>query len=579
MFLKCSEVKSTNGKVNKYYKIVESIRENGKIKHKILFNLGSLSDSKALLIRQIISGVSNPDLVTIDINDIVIDKNLDFLDAYVLHLLWQEWGFNEFFKKYPFVEILTINRCIKHSSKIGAIMWSNENIFEYLIPEIKTKNKYGVYLELDKLCDLQESLQQYICDKIKISKFDKPGTIIYDITSTYFEDTNCVIAVHGYSRDCRPDKEQIVIALAITPKGYPFYWKTYKGNTADVTTIDTFIDELKLHCGIKSGLLVFDRGMVSADNITYITSKKFKFITAVDKDEIKSTGIENLDIYYNVSEENMSEVLVGYVKYDDSLYYREHNIDAKRYVLGFSIVKRNDELACRQRKIQRIKCKIEEINLELSNAKKSRDLEKLKIKVASILKSKKVTKFIEVSYEQLILKGKKKDIISYKITFSVNEDELKKSGQFDGVTCFYSNAPAKSITAYDIIYHYRKKNKVEESFHEIKSFVKIRPIFVHKEERVKAHVCICILAYLLFNTIEQRILNIENLSATTAIQELAKCKINFISLDNGKFTNLTITKLSNLQKNILSALKLDNLLSSKEIELLLLNMKNCSPTL
>ncbi len=85
-------------------------------------------------------------------------------------------------------------------------------------------------------------------------------TIFYDITSSYFEGTQCILATYGYSRDKRPDRQQITIALVITPDGYPIYWEVMPGNTQDVTTAEDLLTNLKERFQIRKFLLVFDRG-------------------------------------------------------------------------------------------------------------------------------------------------------------------------------------------------------------------------------------------------------------------------------------------------------------------------------
>jgi transposase len=85
----------------------------------------------------------------------------------------------------------------------------------------------------------------------------------YDITSSYFEGGKCILATYGYSRDHRSDRKQIVIALVITPDGYPFYWRVLPGNTQDVTTIAELAKELKERFGVKECPLVFFKDCVS----------------------------------------------------------------------------------------------------------------------------------------------------------------------------------------------------------------------------------------------------------------------------------------------------------------------------
>ena len=90
----------------------------------------------------------------------------------------------------------------------------------------------------------------------------------------------------GYSRDHRADRLQITIALVITANGYPFYWRVMPGNTQDITTVKDLIMDLKERFGIEECLLVFDRGMVSQNNLKAIVQKKLSYVSALDKDEI-----------------------------------------------------------------------------------------------------------------------------------------------------------------------------------------------------------------------------------------------------------------------------------------------------
>ncbi|MFC4767108.1 transposase, partial [Effusibacillus consociatus] len=103
----------------------------------------------------------------------------------------------------------------------------------------------------------------------------------YDIISTYMEGSQCVIAKLGYSRDHRPDLQQIVIALMVTPQGSPFYWKVLEGNTQDITTLPSLVNELKSRFGLTKCHLVFDRGMVSSDHLDLLEEQGFTYLSAM----------------------------------------------------------------------------------------------------------------------------------------------------------------------------------------------------------------------------------------------------------------------------------------------------------
>jgi hypothetical protein len=274
MFLKFSE-RRINGKSYKYYNVVESVRVNGKVKHNILVPLGALSDEKANLISEIIKAGGTPDgtgVAKYRLNDVVVANNTDFLNIYVLHKLWCEWGLDVVFCDYPYIEKLVLNRCINPLSKYRATQWEDGELVDMLNSR-QTPCPFGAYSELDRIAEIETQIQKHICDILTNRNMMSDAAIVYDITSTFFERTRCTLAFRGYSRDHRPDKLQIVIAMAVTAQGYPFYWKVYDGNTPDVSTVEDFTNQIISLFGLSDFVFVFDRGMTSQENIDYIEKK------------------------------------------------------------------------------------------------------------------------------------------------------------------------------------------------------------------------------------------------------------------------------------------------------------------
>jgi transposase len=104
---------------------------------------------------------------------------------------------------------------------------------------------------------------------------------------------------------------------------------------------------------------------------------------------------------------------------------------------------------------------------------------------------------------------------------------LQKEQRLHGITCFITNLSKDQSSARDIIRWYRRKNKVEEAFHEIKSHLQLRPIHLTREKRVRAHVTICMLAYFFYNDIELRLKEMGvDLSPLEVLEIMAKCQIN-----------------------------------------------------
>jgi len=94
------------------------------------------------------------------------------------------------------------------------------------------------------------------------------------------------VVCFGYSCDHRADRQQIVIALMITPVGYPFNWRVLEGNAQDISTVQGLIEDVKNRVAIKKCTMVFDRGMVSSENLQSLEGEKWSYVSAMDRDEI-----------------------------------------------------------------------------------------------------------------------------------------------------------------------------------------------------------------------------------------------------------------------------------------------------
>lgn len=233
IFLKKS-VATINGKTYCNYKIVESYRTGGKVKHRILFTLWHLSDEQAERMRLAISAYSNPDIIVSKTDDIVVTKHAAYLEVMVMHHLFEDWNFGGFFKEDYWIEAMVINRVVSPVSKISVSDWLLKTVLPAcmdLDPAIA--DSFEIYRSLDRLSQREGELQGWLYRQLRQRYPDDRDAFFYDLTSTYFEGGSCVIATLGYSRDHRPDCEQIVIALMITSSGYPFYCRVLPGNTQD----------------------------------------------------------------------------------------------------------------------------------------------------------------------------------------------------------------------------------------------------------------------------------------------------------------------------------------------------------
>lgn len=576
MFLKKSTT-TIKGKTYSHYKIVESYRDNGKVKHRILFPLGNLTDEQAERIRMAISAYSNPDVIVSKIDDIVVTKHLAYLDVVTLYCLWQKWQFDEFFASVRWVEAMVINRCLDPLSKIRIQEWVSSTILPALgSNKLLEVNEYDVYRGLDHLFQHEAELQEFIYQRLKQKGKFSEDVLFYDITSSYFEGSKCVLAEFGYSREHRPDRQQIVLALMITREGYPFYWQVLKGNTQDVTTVEALVDTIKERFGIKSCTLIFDRGMVSHDNLALIQEKELWYISALDRDEIKSTGILDLAMPEPVFPEDWEQVLAmrEFRPYDEDglLYYREFCYEECRYILFFDVARFLADFKARKRRLKEAHDWIEAKNQQLQQAKKTRQLPTLERQVKQMLTRKKLQKLLEVKIEPhtvtLINKrNKERTVDTFRLQAVAQPEAEREEQRLDGITCFITNLSKESCSAEEVVAYYRSKNKVEEAFHEIKAHLNLRPINLTRSQRVKAHVTVCIMAYLLLNDMEQCLkARGLKLSPANALKELKACQVSRIEVKGSDKAELKVTEPNPTQLELLKALDCEEVIGKKFVK-------------
>nr|WP_242652615.1 IS1634 family transposase [Desulfofarcimen acetoxidans] len=288
--------------------------------------------------------------------------------------------------------------------------WMEKTVIPaYLGIDDPTKlDKFEVYRALDRLYTLEGELQTFLFHQIKNRWPHTENAFFYDITSSYLTGSRCVIAKLGYSRDHRPDCEQIVIALMITPEGYPFYWRVMPGNTQDITTIKPLIEDVTARFALKNCTMIFDRGMVSTDNIVALESEKWTYVSAMDRDEIKKADFFNTAIPESATPDNYEQIMVmqEFIPFDENafLYYREFIIDDRRYIVTFDVARFFDEHHAQLNNITYFVQLLTDKNQSLREAKKKRCKSLLEREVAAMLKRKHLKNGYPSILNHLIMK-------------------------------------------------------------------------------------------------------------------------------------------------------------------------------
>ncbi len=542
MFLKITKKKVAN-KIYQSAKIAESYIENGKKRQRIIRNLGPIKSDKNLLEYQKIVDNFNKKRIFVDLSKLKIISSKSYGIYYTVSQLFEKYGLDEILKSnlqkgkhlfdvYAIIQALIVNRLENPLSKNKAFDYIQKDYPE----EIDCKKEY-LYHAMDVLEKQKESIEfeifQNLKDKLKLN-LDHAH---YDITSSYFEGHNCEIATYGYNRDGLKGKEQIVIGLVLIDN-IPIYHEVFEGNTSDKTTVLYVVETLKTKFKIKKPTIVGDRGMFTQDIIETIEKNQENYILGFSKVGNKITE-EVLQKEISISKENENcNAILGK---NEEVTYSEKNIQKRKYILCIDKNTQKEQLKTLDKVKEYISEKLTELYSRFEKSQISKKGSKMKWE-----------NFIK-QVDKIIKRNKRLYDIIYnhktkKFEFKMNEDWYKREQKAAGKFVLITNGDKSPSEVLKI---YKQLNDVENSFNCIKNQLDLRPINHYKNERVKAHVFICILALLIEKIMAK---SLKEISSQRALEELKRIKKTI--LIESKFQQDYLTEISFEQKEIFKNLNL-----------------------
>mgnify|MGYP001566821330 CR=1 FL=1 len=511
------------------YFIAESYREGGKVKKRVLWSIGKLTDSQKEQIQMICKTMSDPQQVLTTFDNISVVESRPFLDLAVANALWDEWEFSKAFRDPVtqgdlttdlIAKILTINKCVSPCSHYSIPQWAAQTSLSGVVGHpLENLNDDKIYYELDQIDANHRNLEDHLF-RITYKKDNQSyDRVNYDLSSSYFVGIKCPISHCGHSKDDKPHNKQVLLAIMVNDKGYPFKWDVYPGNTAEAKTLIRNVDACQKRFGLKNITLVFDRGIVSDENLNAISASGLKYVSALDKDQIASISAIDWDILNGVDWDNFKERLHGWDIYDESLYFKDLGLyEGRRYILGFNPVLCKEERTTRQEKIAAFEAFLIAKNKELAEATRSRDSEKTRQPIFKELRRLKIKKHFadpvltQISLKRTNKRGKISTISSFEIAVQKKPEQIRAQiERLDGICVFVSNhtdihdqSGIFPFSGRKIIQAYRDKTKIEDAFKHIKSFLELRPFYVYTPSHVRATYSICVLAYFLNKDLAER---------------------------------------------------------------------------
>jgi transposase len=548
MFVKVTPRKKGD-KTYYYAELVESYRENGKTKHKRILNFGSVDKETAQKLK--IAFSKDFDSFT-NIDKVDFSKSVPYGEFYLLNSLSNQIGmFQAFHKSFistdrhitahtavEYIKGLVFQRISDPDSKLAFTEEYSHTSLPHFLNLKKEIDLQTLYRSLEVL-EANFSMVENHLYEWALKQFNQNDReLFYDITSSYFEGRKCVIAEYGYSRDKRRDREQIVIGLVTTSDGFPIKCTIYSGNKTDKTTVSDVVTDLKKRYPIEEVVFVGDRGMLTSNNIESIKDLKQKYVMAIPRTWTKKY-LKDISI----SESTMRKI-------KDDLYAKFlPEIDGQRFLLCLNTQKREDDKNYRLHCIEKIKSELEKLNQSLGENKNIKTRDEAMKRAGGISRRNKSGKYFAIETID-----SDENPLGFSLKYELKLDKVKDDERLDGTFVIQTNE--KEYEDEKLIKIYKNLNKVENAFRIIKHDLDVRPMYHWKEERVKGHVYVCVIAYFLMMAIEYiaKQHSYEK-TARAILQQLHRIHLLDIDLPDGD-KKYSITTIEKEIKDILKVYKI-----------------------
>lgn len=446
------------------------------------------------------SAVPLPEWRAVNVRAVRVERVREFGDVYLALALWRRLGLHRLLREliadgreavpWELVScVLSIARFCAQRSELGvAERWYQRTALEDLLGvSWEQINDDRLYRGLDVLHAHKDKLCQHLLARYQSWFGVRFEFLIYDVTSTFFEGLAAgnANAARGYSRDHRPDCQQVCIGLVVSPEGLPLAYEVFAGNRTDVTTVEEIVTVMETKYGQAERIWVLDRGMVSEDNIEFLRARHAQYVVGTPKAQLRpfeAALLENRD-WHTVRE----DVEVKLLPHPDGQ-------GQEQFILCRSLARREKEKAMLARQEQRLFAKLVEIDAGLRKRPHAA-VAAVERRVGRWLgRYPAADKLFEVSVQQ------NEAGQACGLVLSCLLDRSQWARQAHGAYLLRTNClesdPAK-------LWHwYLQLQQAEGAFRTAKSDLWLRPVFHHKTQRVEAHILVCFLALALWRTLE-----------------------------------------------------------------------------
>jgi transposase len=514
MFLRPNR-RSKDGKDHTYWSLVETVRTADGPRQKTLCYLGELNSSAQarwlktvqvfneqgereqlkLFPAHVEPPADDPHVARVLVNKVRLERMRQFGACWLGLELWRRLGLDRFFEQcldeqaadVPWsrvAAVLAINRLCAPGSELAVEeRWYPSTALDDLLEIEEGKiNDTRLYRCLDRILPHKTGLEQHLKQRygeLFGAEFD---VLLYDLTSTYVEgaaEKNPMMA-RGYSRDHRPDCEQMVIALIVNSEGFPFSYETFNGNRADVSTMETILRMVERKYGKARRIWVLDRGIVSEENLAAIRKRGGQYLVGTPRSQMRQFEEELLQDDWTRVQPEVEVKKVAIPQGEET------------YILCRTAGRKEKEKAIRRRFSVHMEDALQRLGKTIEQGR-LKDRNKMERRLGRIQAShSQVNDLYEVALQDT------PDGI--RLHWAIKEDRRIWRDLREGAYMLRTNL--QTGTGEELWSEYMQLTEAEAAFRTLKSELHIRPLFHQLEPRVKAHVLVAFLGYALWVTLK-----------------------------------------------------------------------------
>ena len=364
-------------------------------------------------------------------------------------------------------------RILAPGSKLATARGLREETLSSTLAEELRLGEVGeedLYAAMDWLLQRQGAIETALAKR----HLEDGTLVLYDLSSTYFEGRACPLAQLGYSRDGKKGTLQIVFGLLCDRRGCPVAVEVFEGSTADPKTVGAQIAKLRERFGLERVVLVGDRGMLTEARIREELrgQEGLEWITALRAPAIRSL-VEQGNLQLSLLDQRDLATVTS------PEYPGERLIVCKNPLLGEQRRRKREELlAATEQELEKI------VAATRRPKRRLKGKEKIALRLGKVLNRFKMAKHFTF------------EIAEEGFTYQREEAAIAAEAALDGIYVVRTSVAESLLQEAPTVQAYKGLSKVERAFRSLKSVdLKIRPIYHHLADRVRAHVLLCVLAY------------------------------------------------------------------------------------